>query len=197
LRFVDHIRLLRGDRHPFWNSAGFLFLGGSPTQSLLSRLVKSGAERFVRFSRNVGYSLSLRCQAAADGLLMDCLQGPRTAARGACWGFPAKTFEYLAFGKPLLCVVEAHHEMWRYLKRMRHVFLVDPQDGRDAQVESLNAYGQCVLRCQGEPCRPLSIPSRDNLARIVHSYLSTGSWGEDGSEKLPLRAEGKSVVPLL
>ena len=125
-------------------------------------------EAVVSIGGQVSYQQSLRDMAAADLLLM--LDGP-----GRKLGVPAKLYEYLGAGRPVLALSEPESDSAWVLRQsgVPHRLVAPPGDGASIR-HALVELAAEVERAGAPDREPLRMFTREHMAERIASLLEAG-----------------------
>lgn len=147
-----------------------LRLVGHVAPTLLSALASTGLA--VSHAPHVTHAEAIREMREADLLLL-----PTASGRNAESLIPAKLFEYLAAGRPILMVATEGHEAWRIARAHDGVIRVEPSaaaivEGLQRILESRRDVGSVAPRRPPEMLAPWSRPTQaDRLGAILEGLL--------------------------
>lgn len=147
-----------------------LRLVGHVAPTLLSALTSTGLA--VSHVPHVTHAEAIREMREADLLLL-----PTASGRNAESLIPAKLFEYLAAGRPILMVATEGHEAWRIARAHDDVIRAEPNaaaivEGLRRFFESRRDVGSAAPRRPPEVLAPWSRPTQaDRLGVILEGLL--------------------------
>lgn len=109
-----------------------LHVGGSLHMNLKKLIQKYGLQEILETKGYISHREALNQMGSASALLLITSDDPRV--------FPAKVFEYLRLGKPILGIVPQNSEMAKLLHEMKAQAVISPEDGEGIKQAILASF---------------------------------------------------------